>query len=59
MSPESNRQQQRAQWHERIVAQSLSGLAMTEFCRERPPQPPLNVKPTQIKRAVSNFVAAA
>ena len=34
MSSESNRQQQRAQWHERVVAQSLSGLAMTEFCRQ-------------------------
>lgn len=35
MSSESNRQQQRAQWHERIVAQSLSGLAMSEFCRQQ------------------------
>ena len=35
MSSESNRQQQRAQWHERIVAQSLSGLAITEFCRQQ------------------------
>jgi len=34
MSSESNRPQQRAQWHERIVAQSLSGMAMTEFCRQ-------------------------
>ena len=34
MSSESNRQQQRAQWHERIVAQSLSGLAIPKFCRQ-------------------------
>ena len=35
MSSESNRQQQRAQWHERIVAQSLSGLAILKFCRQQ------------------------
>ena len=35
MSSESNRQQQRAQWHERIVAQSLSGLAIPKFCRQQ------------------------
>lgn len=35
MSLESNRQQQRAQWRERIHAQTLSGLAMTEFCRQQ------------------------
>ena len=35
MSSESNRQQQRAQWHERIVAQSLSGMAIPKFCRQQ------------------------
>ena len=35
MSSESNRQQQRAQWRERIVAQSLSGIAIPKFCRQQ------------------------
>ena len=34
MSSESNRQQQSAQWRERIVAQSLSGIAIPKFCRQ-------------------------
>ena len=35
MSSESNRQQQRAQWRERIVARSLSGIAIPKFCRQQ------------------------